>query len=89
MGRLLTTSSIPRLAMRLLCSWERQTFISYWGRAMYLLWWPNLTKELQAEPKKVLRVGEVRQTQTAWLIRTSQRVLLEKAKLKSLLWIKK
>ena len=36
-----------------LCSWERHfTLISYSSQAVYPLWWHNLTKDLQKEPKK-------------------------------------
>ena len=36
-----------------LCPRERHcTLISHWGQAVYPLWWPSLTKDLQAEPKK-------------------------------------
>ena len=54
-----------------LCPWERHfTLISHWGRAVYPLWWPSLTKDLQTEPKKMLYVGVVKQTQNAWFMRT-------------------
>ena len=33
-------------------TWERQlTLIFHWDEAVYLLWWPSLTKDLQTEPK--------------------------------------
>ena len=35
---------------------------------IYPLWWPRLTKDLQTELKKVLCVGVVRQTRSAWFI---------------------
>ena len=36
-----------------LCSWERHfTPISHLGQAVYSLWWPTLTKDLQTEPQK-------------------------------------
>ena len=35
------------------CTLKRHfTFIFYWGRALYPLWWTSLTKDLQTEPKK-------------------------------------
>ena len=45
----------------LLCPWEKQRVfpISDWGKAIYLLRWPSLTKNLQTEPKSMLCVGVV------------------------------
>ena len=42
------------------------------GQTVYPLWWPNLTIDLQTEPKKVLCGGLVRQTQSAWLEQTNE-----------------
>ena len=37
------------------------------------LWWPSWTKKLANRTKKVLCVGVVRQTQSAWFLRTNER----------------
>ena len=56
-----------------LCLWKRHfTLISHWGHSVYSLWWASLTKEIQTEPKKVLCVSVVIQTQSAWFIRTNE-----------------
>ena len=38
----------------LLCPSEKHlSLIShYWGQAVYMSWWPSLTKDLQTEPQK-------------------------------------
>jgi len=32
-----------------LCPWERHVCFPSWGQAVYLLWWPSLTKDMQSE----------------------------------------
>ena len=42
-----------RTGHALLCPWERHfTLISHWDQAVYPLWLPSQTKDLQTEPKK-------------------------------------
>ena len=49
-----------------LCPRERHfALIFHCGQALFPLWWPSLTKDLQTEHEKVLCVGVVRQTQSA------------------------
>ena len=31
---------------------KHSTLIFHWGKAVYPLWWPIVTKDLQTEPKK-------------------------------------
>ena len=50
-----------------LYSWKRQfKLICHWGQAVYPLWWPRMTKDLQTAPKKF------KQTQHAWFIQTKE-----------------
>ena len=65
--------SIPELTMgRCVLGKDVSRLFLTAARAVYSLWWPNLTKNLQTEPKKALRVDEVRQAQSAWFISTNE-----------------
>ena len=50
---LLTPGSIPELAMRhCVLGKDILRLFPIGGQAVYQLWWPSLTKDLQTEPKK-------------------------------------
>ena len=56
-----------------LCPWERHfTLVSHWGPSSLrvVVAWPD--ERLANRTQKVLCVGEVRQTQSAWFIRTNE-----------------
>ena len=46
--------------------------ISHWDQAVYELWWPSQTKDLQTEPKEVLCVGVVEKRHSAWFTPTDE-----------------
>ena len=54
--RLLTTGSIAEPAMHR-CVIRKDTLRLFYlcGQAVYLLWWPSLTKDLQTELKSAMR----------------------------------
>ena len=56
--RLRAAGSIPELALRR-CALGNDTLRFHWGQAVYWLWWPSLTKDLQTEPKKAICFGVV------------------------------
>ena len=52
--RLLALGLIPELAMRRgVLGKNTLNDIFHWSQAVYPLWWPSLTKDLQTELKKV------------------------------------
>ena len=65
----LTTGSISELAMRR-CVLGKDTSRVFPIRAKQL-WWHNLTEYLQTELEEVLCVGVLRQTPSAWFMRTN------------------
>jgi len=57
-----------------LCPWEKHSMLfPTWGQAVYPLWWPSLTKDMQTEQ---LCVGVVWQTQSIvqYLVQTKKKI---------------
>ena len=89
--RLLAPGPISELAMRCCVVWKRHfTPVFHWDQAVYSLWWPSLTKNLQTKAKKCPALvwldrrkvpGSYERTKSKNFIVLAQNVLKNEAKI--------